>query len=136
MRIFKWAGAGAAIILIIACFYPWVFIESKSLIIRGTDAGAIRLGKPAYFHFILLFLFLVFNFLPKVWAKRINLIFVALNMGWALRNYYLITTCRGGECPVKQTAIYLLIPLSFFVLLSALLPDMKMKKTGISNSIR
>lgn len=135
MRIFKWTGAAAAIILIIACFYPWVFIESKSLIIRGTDAVAIQLGKPAYFHFILLFLYLVFNFLPKVWAKRVNLIVVALNMGWALRNYYLISTCQGGECPVKQTAIYLLIPLSILVLLSALFPDMKMKNTVISNSI-
>lgn len=135
MRIFKWAGAVAAIALIIACFYPWVYIESKNLIIRGTNAEFIQLGKPAYFHFILLPLFLLFNFLQRVWAKRVNLFIVALNMSLALRNYYLITTCQGGECPVKQTAVYLLIPLSFIVLLSALLPDMKMKKAGIINSI-
>ena len=128
MRLSKWIGGVAAISLIIACFYPWVIIESKNLIIRGTNAESIRLGKPAFFHFLLLPFFLFFNFLPRIWAKRANLFVVALNMSLALRNYILITACQGGECPVKQTAVYLLIPASVIIMLTAFFPDMKMNK--------
>jgi hypothetical protein len=124
----KWTGVIAAIILTIAGFYPWIIIESRNFNVSGINAEDIHLGKPAYFHFILVLFFLAISFIPRVWAKRSNLLVVALNMGWAIRNYFIITACQGGECPEKQTAIYLIIPASVLMLASALFPDMKMKK--------
>lgn len=127
MRWMRWIGVIASFGLILSSFYPWVFIESKNYIVTGINAEDIRLGKPAYFHFVLTFLFLTFLFISKIWAKRMNLFVTAVNMGWAIRNYLIITACQGGECPVKLTAIHFIIPVSVLMLFAALFPDMKLK---------
>jgi hypothetical protein len=123
MRYFKWIGLGAAVILIASCFSPWVFIESKNSLISGVDTSGTGFGKPGYIHFALTFLFLVFTFTSKVWAKRSNLLITALNLAWAIRNYLIVSACYMGECPVRKTALYLLIPASVLMLLTALFPD-------------
>jgi uncharacterized membrane protein YuzA (DUF378 family) len=128
MRWMKWTGIVAAIMLIVACFYPWVYIESRNITITGVDAEGIRLGKPAWFHFICIFFFLVFSFTPRIWAKRMNLLVCALNIAWALRNFFVITACYGGECPVKQTAVYVLIPASLIMMVASLFPDIELKE--------
>jgi hypothetical protein len=128
MRWTKWLGVLSAIVLITACFMPWVIIPSKNITVSGIEATGTNFGKPGYFHFIALFFFLLFTFSQKIWAKRTNLIVTALNFAWALRNYFLITMCRGGECPEKKLAIYLVVAASFCMLVSSLFPDMKMKK--------
>lgn len=126
MRYMKWIGLLSAILLIASCFAPWVFIESKNIVVSGIDAAGTNFGKPGYFHFLMTAFFLLFNFIPRVWAKRSNLLIAALNMAWAVRNYFVITACLMGDCPVKKIAIYLLIPLSLLMLVAALFPDMKM----------
>ncbi len=35
MRWMKWIGLAAAILLIISCFIPWVFIESKNITVTN-----------------------------------------------------------------------------------------------------
>src|SRR5258706_11870270 len=109
MRWMKWLGVLAALVLITACFMPWVVIPSKNITISGIDAVGIDLGKPGYFHFVALFFFLLFTFLQKIWAKRSNLLITAVNLAWAARNYFIITMCRGGECPEKKLAVYLVL---------------------------
>ena len=128
MRFFKWIGLLAAIGLTISCFYPWVFIESKNITVSGVEAIGTNFGKPGYFHFILTFLFIVFDFVPKVWAKRSNLLLTALNLAWAIRNYFIISACYMGDCPLRKTAIFFLIPASALMLLSALFPNMKIQE--------
>lgn len=128
MRFMKWFGFLGAVLLIIACLQKWVIIASRNIVITGIDATGTSFGKPAYFHFILVFLFLIFHFTPRIWAKRGNLIVAAINMAWAIRNYLIITMCRGGDCPEKQTGIYLIVIASFILLLAALFPDMKIRK--------
>lgn len=125
MRIMKWVGLAAALTLAVACFLPWVFIESRNITVSGIESSGTTFGKPGYFHFFSILFFLIFNFTPRIWAKRANLFIVALNLAWAIRNYFLISICQMGECPVKQTAIYLLIPASVLMLAAALFPDMK-----------
>jgi hypothetical protein len=128
MRWVQWTGIISAGILVVSFFFPWVIIESKNIAVSGIDATGIRLGKPAYFHFLFIFFFLVFTFTPRIWAKRMNLLVVALNVAWAVRNYFLVTACHAGECPVKQWAVYLLIPLALLMLMAALFPDIKLKE--------
>ena len=124
----KWIGFAASIVLAISCFFPWVFIESKNIIVSGIDSNGTSFGKPGYFHFLLIAFFLFFNFTPRVWAKRSNLLVTALNLAWAVRNYFIISGCFMGDCPVKKTAIYFLIPASVFMLLAALFPDIKLSQ--------
>ena len=133
MRAMKWLGLFGAILLIVACFLKWVIIDSKNIVVTGVDATGTFFGKPGYLHLLLGVLFLMFHFIPRVWAKRSNLAVAAINMAWAIRNYFVVTTCRGGDCPDKQTGIYLILIASFFILLAALFPDMKAIKTDPKN---
>lgn len=125
MRWLKWAGIIAAIILVITSFMPWVFIASKGITVTGVDSTGTNFGKPAYFHFLAVFFFLLFVFVSKLWSARGNLIVTALNMAWAIRNYFVITLCRGGDCPEKRVAIILVVAASLLMLVSALFPPIK-----------
>ena len=126
MRYMKWIGLLAVLLLIVSCFLPWVIILSKNIIVSGVDSTGTNFGKPGYAHFVLGFFFIIFHFIPKLWAKRINLIVVALNIAWAVRNYFIISMCREGECPEKQTGLWLVLAASALMLLAALFPDIKL----------
>lgn len=128
MRNMKWIGVAAGILLVVACFLPWVIIESKNITVTGIDATGTNFGKPGYIHLVLVVFFFVFTLVPRLWAKRANLFVVALNSAWAVRNFLIIATCRSGECPDRQIGIYLLLIASLVVLVSALFPDMKMQQ--------
>jgi hypothetical protein len=126
MRYIKWIGLLAVILLVVSCFTPWVIIASKNIIVSGVHSTGTNFGKPGYVHFIFSFFFIIFHLVPKLWAKRWNLLIVALNIAWAIRNYIIISACRDGECPEKKTGLYLVLLASVFMLVSALLPEVKM----------
>jgi len=123
MRLMKWIGIAAALLLTTACFMTWVIIPSKNIVVSGIDSTGTNFGKPGYIHFITTFFFIVFSLIPRVWAKRANLLVTALNMAWAVRNYFLVTICRGGECPEKHMAVYIILLASVLMLVSSMLPD-------------
>lgn len=124
----KWIGLLAVVLLIVSCFLPWVIIPSKNIIVSGVDSIGTNFGKPGYTHFVLGSFFILFHFIPKLWAKRVNLIVVALNVAWAVRNYFIISMCREGECPEKQTGLWLVLLASVLMLIAALLPDIQLKE--------
>lgn len=125
IRYSKYIGLAAAALLIASCFTPWVIIKD-TIVVSGVDATGTSYGKPGYFNLLMTALFCFFTVLPRVWAKRANLVVVAFNIAWAIRNYFLLTTCQGGDCPVKQTGLYLVLLASFIMLLSALFPGMQL----------
>jgi len=126
MRNMKWIGLLVSISLVIACFMPWVTIDSKSLVLSGVDTSGTTFGKPGYFHFFLVVFFIFCTFVQKVWAKRLNLLITALNIGWAVRNFFIIAGCSGGECPVRKAGIWIILLSSVLMLITALFPDMKL----------
>ena len=128
MRYMKWIGLLAVVLLIVSCFLPWVIIPSKNIIVSGVGSTGTNFGKPGYTHFVLGSFFILFHFIPKLWAKRVNLIVVALNVAWAVRNYFIISMCREGECPEKQTGLWLVLLASVLMLIAALLPDIQLKE--------
>jgi len=130
----KWIGYLAAALLIAACFMTWVTIPSKQIVVTGVDAAGTNFGKPGYFHFICAFFFITFSLIPKIWAKRSNLLVTALNIAWAIRNYFIITACREGDCPEKHVAIYLILLASALLLVSSMFPDMKPVRTEPPNA--
>jgi hypothetical protein len=133
MRYLKWIGIAAAILLTISCFTPWVFIESRNITVSGIDASGTNFGKPGYFHFLMTALFLISSFVQRIWAKRLNLFVTAINLGWAVRNFFVISACQGGECPEKKTGIYLMLLASVLMLLSSMFPDMKIPEEKKNN---
>jgi len=126
MRYSTWIGVGSVLLLALACTMPWVLIPSKQLVISGIDASGTRYGKPGYLHLLLGFFYLLFTLVPAVWAKRANLLVVAFNLAWTIRNFLILSLCRGGECPQRLTGLYLLAIASTLMLIAALLP----KKTS------
>ena len=126
MRYMKWIGLFAVILLIVSCFLPWVIIPSKNIVVSGVESTGTNFGKPGYTHFVLSFFFIIFHFIPRLWAKRSNLLVVALNIAWAIRNYFIISMCREGECPEKQIGLWLVLLASVLILIAALFPDIKL----------
>jgi hypothetical protein len=124
----KWIGLLATIALAIACFFPWVFIDSKNITVTGIASAGTNFGKPGYFHFFLSAFYLILNFIPRVWAKRFNILVATLNIAWAVRNYLLISACSGGECPEKKAGLYIVLISSIVMLLAALTPNVKLEK--------
>ena len=125
-RYMKWIGLAAVVLLIVCCFSPWVIIESKAITVSGMDSKGTNFGKPGYFHLIMAAFFLLFFFTPRIWAKRVNLLITGMNLAWAIRNYFLITACQGGECPEKQMALFLVLGASVLMLVAALFPDIQL----------
>lgn len=128
LKIVKYLAILAAIVIVIACFLPWVTVESIALTITGMDTGGTNFGKPGYFHIAMAAVFLVFTFLTRIWAKRANLLVVALNLAWAIRNFIMIGACSGGECPSRQAGLWLVLLASLVMFVGALFPDVEMKK--------
>ena len=128
MRYMKWIGLFAVILLIVSCFLPWVIISSRNIVVSGVESTGTNFGKPGYTHFVMSFFFIIFHFIPRLWAKRSNLLVVALNIAWAIRNYFIISMCREGECPEKQIGLWLVLLASFLVLIAALFPDIKLNE--------
>ena len=128
MRYMKWIGLLAVILLIVSCFLPWVIIPSQNIVVSGVDSTGTNFGKPGYTHFVLGFFFIILHFISRLWAKRVNLIVVALNLAWAVRNYFIISMCREGECPEKQIGLWLVMSASVLMLIAALLPDIQLKE--------
>ena len=125
-KVLKWIGILAVLLQIAAAFLPWVYIESKELTLTGLDTTGTNYGKPSYLHIIFAAFFLVFTLIPRLWAKRVNLLVVALNLAWAMRNFFMVSSCQGGECPVKKAGLFLSFAASILMLLSALFPDMRL----------
>ena len=132
MRYMKWLGLSSALFLLFACFIPWVFIESRNITVSGVEATGTNFGKPGYFHFVLTAFFLVCTFVQRIWAKRLNLFITAMNLGWALRNFFIISACRGGDCPLKKTGLWLMLLGSLLMLVSALFPDMRIQQKKVT----
>ncbi len=124
MRWMTWVGLLIIVLLTAACFMPWVLITSRNIVVTGIDATGTSFGKPGYFHLLMAVIFTVFHFIPRIWAKRTNLAVAAINIAWALRNYFLITACRYGECPEKKVGIYLVLLSSALLMVAALMPAM------------
>lgn len=121
----QWIASASAIVLVVASFMPWVHIPSISLTISGVDTEGTRFGKPAYIHFILVAIIIALTFVKRLWAKRFNLFFAALNLAWAIKNFIVISSCEAGECPEKQTGIYLILIASIALLVTTFFPDLK-----------
>lgn len=116
MRFFTLA---VALVLAAACFFPWVTVPSRQLVLTGVDA--LNFGKPGYLHFIFSALVVLLIFIPKPVGQKAAVLFAAFNFAWALRNFVLLAACQMGDCPVRQTAIYVVLVSSVLLLVGVLL---------------
>jgi hypothetical protein len=129
MKYSKWIGLLCALIVITACYTTWIYVPSVQLKIGGMFAsGTQNFGKPGLVNIFCSLGAIVLFLLPRVWAKRTNIFFCGFNMAWAVRNYILLTRCYGGDCPEKETGLYMLVLASALMLLMAFVPDIQVKE--------
>lgn len=133
MRYSTFLGIGATIALFVICWMPWVYIPSVQRTITGFYSEGTNFGHPGLMHYIIGSVAIIFFIIKNIIAKRANIFFCTFNFAWSLRNFLLITHCELGECPEKKIGIYLVVCLSFLMMLMSLLPPNKeqsLKKTS------
>ena len=119
-------GIIAALVLIASCFIPWTYYPDIDKTFTGFFSQANAYGKPGkaiiFFSVLSIILFII----PKIWAKRFNVLVTAITIAYCVRSYVLFTTCSGGVCPEKKVGIFLIVISSALMLVSSLLPDLKL----------
>ncbi len=117
----------ACILLLVACFMPWTYYADIQQTFTGFYSYRNEYGKPGKFLAFTAVLAFVLMYLPKVWAKRVNLFLCALALGYAVKTYILFTSCYNAYCPEKKPGIFLMLGCSILMLLAAVFPDLKMR---------
>lgn len=127
MKYSNYIGVIAAILLIVCCFIPWIYIESIKVVITGLKTEPTSYGKPGILHIAFSILSIIFFVIPTIWAKRTNLFIGAFNLAWAIRNFLLVTHCDMGDCPEKKAGIYLVLLFSIVIIVMTTLPKVELK---------
>jgi len=127
MKYSQLLGILACIAQVLVCFMPWSFVAEKNILITGMNSAVPDYGKPGLVNIIFSVVLVLFFAIPKIWAKRTNVIIAAINVAWSARNYLLMSACHGGECPEKRAGIYLLMALSILILIMTFMPPIKVE---------
>jgi hypothetical protein len=133
MRIIKWLGIVAAIALIAACFFPWVYIKGY-----GTVSGIsvpYKAEKPIIFHLFCVVLYLVRLLVNKVWVVYLAIIAAVINIGWAFRNFS-FTFAYQGNYPVAYPAIYVVLISSIVMVVAILLTSEPKRKESTETPVK
>jgi hypothetical protein len=120
MRSMRWLAILFAVIVIVACFFPWVNIESKNVFFGGFRSNSDTFGKPGILHSFLCGIIILFLLINRIWSLRTCFFISAINAAWAFRNFLLIAACSGGECPTRLPALYALLGSSILLVVSIL----------------
>ncbi len=132
MKYSNQVGAAASLLVILSCFLTWVIIPGLNIYVTGFSTEGTGFGKPGIMNVFMSAIALVLFLVPKLWAKKTNLFFAGFNLAWAFRNYILVSTCHGGDCPSRQWGLYLLLGASLIQMVMAALPRESDIKTGRS----
>ena len=128
MKYSQWTGIVAALLIIAACFMPWAYFPDLGKDFTGFFSEKNIYGRPGkvliFFSVIEIVLFAI----PKVWAKRANILVSALTIAFAVKSYILYTSCYGGLCPDKRVGIFLMLGATLITLIAALVPDLPVKE--------
>jgi hypothetical protein len=133
MKYSQWIGILAAITLVIACFIPWTYHPDVQKNFTGFFSENNLYGKPGKFFVVFAAIASVFFLIPRVWAKRWNLLFTAIIVAYSIKCFIMYTGCYHGICPEKKAGIWLMMLSSLVMLLMAVFPDTKLpeqKKNG------
>jgi hypothetical protein len=128
MKYVNVVGILACCLLIMACYLPWTYYPDLGENFTGFFSEGNAYGKPGAVFLTLSLLAIVFFVLPRLWAKRINILIGALIVAYSIKTYILFTSCYRGDCPVKRLGIFLVLVLPILILIATVLPDLKLKE--------
>ncbi|MBS1948996.1 MAG: hypothetical protein JST47_14635 [Bacteroidetes bacterium] len=134
MKYSNYVGIVAAVVLVAACFSPWAYYPDINKTFTGFFSEQNRYGKPGLLLSIFSAIAIVLFMIPKIWAKRANLIIAALSVAFSARNFMVFSACYRGICPEKKTGLYLMIISAIIILVASFFPDVKLNKAGKNTS--
>jgi hypothetical protein len=130
MKFSQWIGIAAAIVLIISGFMNWTWYPDIHKYFTGFYSENNIYGRPGKIFIYFTSIAIIFFAVPRLWAKRWNVLICTIIVAFAIKTFILYTTCYRGVCPVKQPGIWMMITSASVILLCALLPDMKIKNAS------
>ncbi|HWI92410.1 MAG TPA: hypothetical protein VNT20_14110 [Flavisolibacter sp.] len=118
MQSIRWLSILTAMVIITACFFTWVSVESKNFFVGGfVSSDNSRFGEPGILHVAFCSIIILLLLVNKVWSVRTSFFVSAFNVAWAVRNYVVISACSGGLCPEKHTGLYTILIGSILLLI-------------------
>ena len=125
-KMIYYTGIVACIAIVVCCFVPWVHYNSINETFNGFNVKKFPAGnyygKAGIVITVMTGVVLLLILIPKVWAKRTNLFLAALLFAYCIRTYILFTGALFEEEVNKLAGIYLIVILSFVILLAAVFP--------------
>jgi hypothetical protein len=128
MKYSQWIGMAAALLLVAASFMPWAYFPDLGKEFNGFFSEQNRYGRPGKVLIFFSAAMIVFYAIPKVWAKRTNMILAVFNIAYVIRCYILFSACYRGGCPEKRAGIFLVLGAGVLMAAAALLPDLPVKQ--------
>ena len=129
MRYSQWIGVAASLALIGSCFLNWAWYPDLDLHFTGFYSYKNYYGKPGKLLVILSIIALVLFLVPRIWAKRWNLLVNAVAISYAVFSYITFSRCYAASiCPRKEAGLFVMIGSAAVMLLMALLPDGQISK--------
>ncbi|MGZ3846155.1 MAG: hypothetical protein ACXVBJ_06290 [Flavisolibacter sp.] len=117
MQSIRWLSVLTAAVIITACFFKWVSLESKGFYIGGFFSSDYRFGEPGILQVVFCSIYILLLILNKIWSMRTAFFVAGFNVAWALRNYIVVSACSGGVCPEKHTGLYTILIGSILLLI-------------------
>jgi hypothetical protein len=128
MKYSQLLGIAGAVLMLAACFMPWAYYPDLQKEFTGFFSEQNIYGRPgnvmAFFAVIEIFLFLI----PRVWAKRANILVAAMAFAFSIKSYVLYTACYRGICPERRAGIFLVVLGALMALAASLLPNLPLKE--------
>ena len=128
MKFSQWIGIAACLLLVVSGFMKWTWYPDIHKYFTGFFSENNIYGKPGKIFIYFTTVAIIFFAIPRIWAKRWNLLVCTIIVAYAIKTFILYTSCYRGVCPVKQPGIWVMLVSAVVILLCALLPDLKLKE--------
>ena len=128
MKFSQWIGIAGAITLVISGFLNWTWYPDIQKYFDGFFSENNIYGRPGKIFIYLTTVAVIFFVVPRIWAKRWNILVCTIILAFAIKTFILYSACYRGICPVKQFGIWLMLSSAIIIFLCALLPDLKLKE--------
>ena len=123
-------GIIAAIVLMLSGLMNWTWYPDIKEYFTGFYTHNNQYGRPGRIFIIAGIIAIIFYLVPRIWAKRWNVFFCAIIFAYAIKTFILFSGCYRGICPERQAGIWVMLASASVMLIAALLPDLKLKKTN------
>jgi hypothetical protein len=134
MKFSRWIGMAGVLLLVLSCTMNWTYYPDIKQFFTAFNTYNNVYGKPGKFLIGLAGIASLFYLLPKIWAKRWNILVCCIVLAFGIRTFIVFSACYRGICPHKQIGIWLMLVATIIMMVAALFPDLKLKQDVTVNS--